>query len=50
MLEGILKTEDLNVDMKLIEEHSKLTKEINEQLLANRMVKSDLFRMVEGVD
>lgn len=50
MLEGILKTEDLNVDMKLIEEHSKLTKEINEQLLANRIVKSDLFRMVEGVD
>ena len=48
MLEGILKTEDLNVDMNLIEEHSKLTKEINEQLLANRIVKSDLFRMVEG--
>ena len=50
MLEGILKTEDLNVDMKLIEEHSELTKEINEQLLANRIVKSDLFRMVEGID
>jgi len=50
MLEGILKTEDLNVDMNLIEEHSKLTADINEQLLANRIVKSDLFRMVEGVD
>ncbi|RZK90528.1 MAG: hypothetical protein EOO98_08155 [Pedobacter sp.] len=50
MLEGILKTEDLSVGMNLIEEHSKLTADINEQLLANRIVKSDLFRMVEGVD
>lgn len=50
LLEGILKTEDLNVDMNLIEEHSKLTKKINEQLLANRIVKSDLFRLVEGVE
>lgn len=50
LLEGILKTEDLNVNMNLIEEHSKLTKEINEQLLANRIVKSDLFRLVEGVE
>lgn len=49
MLEGMLRTEDLNIDVELIEGHSRLGVAINDQLAANRRVKSDLFRMVEGV-
>ena len=49
LLERILKTATLNVGINLIEEHSVITCQISEVFLSNRMLKSQLFEMVEGI-
>ena len=48
LLESILKDAEQTIGIDLIEEHAAITKEVQELLLADRLMKSKLFLMVEG--
>lgn len=48
LLESILKDTEQTIGIDLIEEHAAITKEVQELLLADRLMKSKLFMMVEG--
>ncbi|TCC90179.1 hypothetical protein EZ428_12910 [Pedobacter frigiditerrae] len=48
LLEDILKDAEHTIGLNLIEEHATITAEVQELLLADRLMKSKLFMMVEG--
>ena len=47
LLEQILKDLEQKISINLIEEHAAITAEVQELLQADRIIKSQLFRMVE---
>ncbi|RZL50700.1 MAG: hypothetical protein EOP00_02955 [Pedobacter sp.] len=49
LLESILKDAELHVNLNLIEEHASITSEIKQLLYTDRLLKSELFLMVEDV-